>query len=288
MTMEYFLESRNLDKVTEDMLRNYNKDGNGAFSKDEVVSIIIDLRQEHVHNDNLSSTNKLYKHLLVTAIALSVFLLAGMFALSYTVAALTAKTEIQSDGTMVAMGTNTAVATDSRAAIHILPMNENGAYCTTWDEVDSMRLEITLGRNVVLDQTDLDGGEQVTKLSGGSVTITHDETCFTTSTGEVKCAVAWPECEGLGVGRTLSADERLRLGLSEHRRLSSHNSGSCIGCLVVGGVSGATVNACIDATTSELVPQPDSYFNRTGCGCVDGDCVNGGDCVADTNDVCSR
>jgi hypothetical protein len=68
MTMEYFIESRTLDKITEDMLRKYNTDGNGSFSKGEVVSIIIELRQERVDNDNLLAKNKLYKRLLWLAI----------------------------------------------------------------------------------------------------------------------------------------------------------------------------------------------------------------------------
>jgi len=289
LTMEYFLESRNLDKVTEQMLLKYDRDGDGAFSKDEVVSIIIDLRQEHVDNDKLSATNKLYKRLLCTAIVLCFLLLAGMFALSYAVAALTAKTDVRSDGTMVAIGTDIPVATDSRAEIHILPRTEDGLFCITSDEIELMHFEILNGRDVVLDQEDSSAGTgMVTKLSGGSVSVNGEETCFTTAAGETKCASPHPACQGRSVGRRLSSEDRRRLGMPERRRLQ--NPDSCYGC-IVGGSS--VITACLSiADNSTLVAGgpgdgPPAYSTYMGCYCtMTSDCAAGSWCMAAPSGVC--
>jgi hypothetical protein len=224
--MEDFIESRNLDKDTAEMLRAYDKDGNGVFSKGDVVSIILDLRKERVNHDELATSNKVYKRLLWSAIVLCFLSLAGMFALSCGVAALTATTYVSSDGTLMVVGTDTVVAADYRAEVHSLPMIDNGFYCLTWDEVDLMHMQVLNGRNVVLHQINLNGSERISTISEGGVTIDGDKTCFATSTGETECASSSAECEGRAAGRTLSADERRRLGLPERRRLDHDEAAS--------------------------------------------------------------
>mmetsp|Transcript_24504 Transcript_24504/g.37260 ORF Transcript_24504/g.37260 Transcript_24504/m.37260 type:complete len:259 (+) Transcript_24504:127-903(+) len=229
MSMEYFIEARNLDKATAEMMRMYDKDGNGAFSNDEVVSIIVDLRKEQSDHGILTEQNKLYKLLLWGAVILCLLCLGGMIALSYGVAALTNIVEVNSDGSLVATGTDIVIATDSRAEIHLLPMGDNGLYCISWDETDLMHMEILNGREVVLDQTDLDGTEIITTLSAGSVTIDGQKTCFTNGIGETKCVAPNPLCDGREAGRTLSEDQRRSLGLPERRRRLD-TTGGCYGC----------------------------------------------------------
>jgi hypothetical protein len=268
MTMEYFLESRNLDKITEEMLRKYDKDGDGAFSKDEVVSIIIDLRQEHVDNDKLSATNKLYKRLLLTAIILCVLLLAGMFALSYAVAALTAKTDVKSDGTMVAIGTNTAVATDSRAEVHSVAINENGLYCITLDEAELMRMEVATGRNVMLDKTDGIGQQTATVMSSSGTFDLGDKICFALSPTQTVCWSPTDDCTPENTsGRRLSEDERLSLGMRPRRRLGAGNDEGVIDPLV------STIHACF-----ERVPGNKFVFAEDSCGCPNSCANHGGAC----------
>ena len=60
MNMMAFLESRKLDKETRDMLLKYDQDGDGRFSKDEVVEIICDLKSTKQHNDLLEASAKFY------------------------------------------------------------------------------------------------------------------------------------------------------------------------------------------------------------------------------------
>jgi hypothetical protein len=57
--------------------------------------------------------------LLISAVVLSLFLLASMFSLSHAVAALTAKTVVR-DGTLKAKGSETTIATDSRATTFVM------------------------------------------------------------------------------------------------------------------------------------------------------------------------
>eukprot|EP00339_Tiarina_fusa_P002086 CAMPEP_0117027100 /NCGR_PEP_ID=MMETSP0472-20121206/19848_1 /TAXON_ID=693140 ORGANISM="Tiarina fusus, Strain LIS" /NCGR_SAMPLE_ID=MMETSP0472 /ASSEMBLY_ACC=CAM_ASM_000603 /LENGTH=313 /DNA_ID=CAMNT_0004734267 /DNA_START=74 /DNA_END=1015 /DNA_ORIENTATION=- len=282
VTMEYFLETSNLDASTTELLRKYDKDGNGSFSKDEVVAIILDLRETMRANENLGHYNKLFKRLLIAACGFCVLLLAAMFGLSYAVAALTAKTEVDSTGALVATGSHNAVAVNSRAEIHVIPRTDEGYFCTTWDEIDLMRFEITNGRNVVLDRTGFDGAEDVTKLSGGAVTVDAEKTCFTTASGETQCAVFWPECEGKGTGRRLTAEDRRRLGMpqvSDRRRLQ--NEYSCYGC-VLGGISDPTGCFSDDgAGTLTLVTggPGDGVTTYNGCWCTqDSECAAGSTC----------
>jgi hypothetical protein len=262
----------NLDENTAQQLRKYYK----------VIAIMLDLHETMKANENLGHYNKLFKRLLIVACVFCVLLLASMLGLSYAVAALTAKTEVNASGALVATGTHNAVAVNLRAEIHSLPMSDNGFHCITWDEVEIMRMEIMQGRNVVLDETNLNGDKKITKLGGGSVTVDADKVCFITSTGETKCVISWRECEGKGVGRTLSADDRRRLGLSEHRRLGPPNGGACASCQIGGKkkkkkkIKDSTpVHACM--ANGVVVKQPGSFVVPTGCECLPGydDCMEG-------------
>jgi hypothetical protein len=220
VTMEYFIETSNLDASTTAMLKKYDKDGDGSFSKDEVVAIILDLRDSMRSNENLEVYNKLFKRLLFVALGFCVLMLASMFGLSYGVAALTAKTEVNSGGALVATGSHNAVSTNSRAEAHVVNMNADGKYCVTLDEAEIMRMEVATGRNVMLDQTDLDGTGKATLISGSGTYDDGDSVCFGLSGGTSVCVTPSDECnEDNSFGRRLSDDEHSRLGLSGRRRL---------------------------------------------------------------------
>jgi hypothetical protein len=76
-----------------------------------------------------------------------------MFGLSYAVAALTANTELQSDGTLVSKGTTTAIATDSRANLYVINKSEAG-YCLTAAESFTIRDSVLAGRQVLFESSD--------------------------------------------------------------------------------------------------------------------------------------
>jgi hypothetical protein len=68
------------------LLLKYDRDGNGHFSKDEVVSIILDLKETKRTNEALDASKKLFKRLFIGAVMLCLLLLSGVFGLRYAVA----------------------------------------------------------------------------------------------------------------------------------------------------------------------------------------------------------
>jgi hypothetical protein len=105
-TMEHFLETSDLDAATADMLKTYDQNGDGSFSKAKVVTII----------QTLGASNKFFKRLLIASFICCALLLTSMFGLSYTVAAITASTKVQSDGTMLSSG-GVSVSAPASAAV---------------------------------------------------------------------------------------------------------------------------------------------------------------------------
>jgi hypothetical protein len=211
-TMEFFVETHNIDHITAQMLHDYDKDGDGKFSKDEVVSIIIDLRQEGFMTKELGKLNKIYKRLLCVAILFVVMLLSGMFALSFIVAKLTMKTDVADDGTLFKPGTTVIVSTDSRAEIHELTKNEYGVMCTTPDEAMMMKMEVELGRNVVIianDDFTFENSQEVMVLSGrGTETLPNGDICWDRPDGKL-CFQQHFSCHNENTnGRKLSQEQR--------------------------------------------------------------------------------
>ena len=219
VTMEHFLETARLDHETTKMLLRYDKDGNGSFSKDEVVQIILDLRAEMSENEKLTISNKLFKKLLCVAGILSALLILSMIGVSYAVAILTTKTDVDSSlgNALVKAGTHQIVSTDSRAQVHqVVADPVSGAFCVTRDEVEVWRHEVTLGRNVVLE-TYADSSASAVMLSGVGIRETGDDLCFVTLSGVNVC---WtpdaPECTNQNTsGRNLLSEEYE----AEHERL---------------------------------------------------------------------
>lgn len=180
MTMEYFLESRKLDQATADMLLKYDADGNGVFSKDEVAAIIIDLRDAMHHNEELSYYNTLFKRLLIAAVLFAIFLLSGMFCLSYVVAVLTANTKVESTGVMMTKDGINTIATDSIATIVDVGNHHNGNFCVPKSQAELMINRVSEGRNVLLKLGDSEtGNTTVSHLRPAGMQVHEDgRVCF--------------------------------------------------------------------------------------------------------------
>ena len=147
-TMLEFIETRKLDQETRDLLLKYDEDMNGHFSKDEVVQIITDLKDQAKTAEMPDAARLLYKRLFIGACVLCALLLAGMFGLSYAVAVLTANTNVNSKGTMTAAGNpNALIATDSSANVYHT-IKHNGNYCIPPGESAVIIEQALSGRNV--------------------------------------------------------------------------------------------------------------------------------------------
>jgi hypothetical protein len=178
--MEYFLETTHLDKATTSMLLKYDEDGNGHFSKDEVVSIILDLKATKMTNEALDASKKLFKRLFIGAAVLCALLLSGMFGLSYAVAVLTANTEVKSDGTLMSKGGTAFIATDSTANVYEM-YNTDGNYCMTEEEAAIIKEQALSGRNVLVQFNEFDGNQAFVEHLSASGAYIDDESqsvCF--------------------------------------------------------------------------------------------------------------
>lgn len=196
VTLEYFIESSSLDRATIDMLKKYDRDGDGSFSKDEVVAIIIDLREAMQSNEILGHTNKLFKRLLIAATMFCVLLLTSMFGLSYAVAALTAKTDVQSNGLMTTSDGKSVIATDSSATKYSTTIGESGFACMDKLEVEDMLNNVELGRSVLFETSSVNGSHTVLDHMTGSVDIDTNtgNLCFMAVSGEALCLELVAEC----------------------------------------------------------------------------------------------
>ena len=211
VTMEYFIESRNLDDETANILKQYDADGNGSFSKDEVVSIILDLREQRRSNEILLLTNRLFKKLLIAASIFCVLLLAGMFGLSFAVAALTANTEVASDGTLLSNdGSGAYIATDSAASVYEVPKIDD-IHCIPVEEAEILKDQVLTGRNVIvqLDDFDAEGHTFVETLnpSGADIDKATGGICFQApelGVNQTLCLIPDYSCDT--PGRRLSTD----------------------------------------------------------------------------------
>merc|ERR1712150_150950 len=164
--------------------------GSGVFRKDDVLSIIHDLRNTLKTNQSLDESNKLYKRLLWSAIAFCFLLLSGMFGLSYAVAALTKNSQVSASANLMSLDGKSLIATDATANLYKLGPHptgdDNSVYCVPTDEAVTMTEQALSGRNVLLELGDY-GGENtqavVEELSArGAVKLEstgeQGKTCF--------------------------------------------------------------------------------------------------------------
>lgn len=216
VTMEYFLETSHLDHATADLLRRYDVDGDGTFSKDEVVAIILDLREAMQSNEVLGASNKMIKRLLIAATIFCVLLLTSMFGLTYAVAALTANTDVKSDGLMMTRDGSFVIATDSSATLHRVSSDESGVTCMTSVELGEIQTAALEGRNVLLE-TDTHNGthSSVQQLTAGGYVFDAEAgtMCFGSTQGSQVCFQATESC--------LAPEER-------QRRLSQTIDQACL------------------------------------------------------------
>eukprot|EP00934_Nitzschia_sp_Nitz4_P005662 Nitzschia sp. Nitz4//scaffold173_size47512//11771//12700//NITZ4_007154-RA/size47512-augustus-gene-0.2-mRNA-1//1//CDS//3329538790//5652//frame0 len=209
VTMEYFLETTHLDEATADLLRQYDADGNGSFSKEEVVAIIVDLREAIKSNKMLGESNKLIKRLLLASIFFCVILLTSMFGLSYAVAAITAKTDVNSAGLMVSKDGSVVIATDSTATMHHITTNEEGAACVTTVELAQIETSTLEGRNVLIETSGNNTHTAINQVTAGGYEYDeeNDRMCFGTTLGSQVCFEVSDSC--------VTSEERHRRRLEE-------------------------------------------------------------------------
>jgi hypothetical protein len=196
--MEFYIKTSNIDEVTADMMRKYDKDGDGVFDKDEVVAIISDLRGAMKSNKQLDASSRLFKRLFIAAVFFCVLLLTAMVGISYTVAILTANTEVRSDGTLLAKGTTTAIATDTFANLYRINKSEAG-YCLTAEEAFTIRDSVLAGRQVLVETNDEESNTHVVEqfiASGAVIDDDAEEYCFHTPESSTTpiCLVRSDEC----------------------------------------------------------------------------------------------
>jgi hypothetical protein len=195
--MEYFIKTSNVDEVTADMMRKYDKDGDGVFNKDEVVAIISDLRGAIKSNEQLDASSKLFKRLFMAAVFFCALLLTSMVAISYAVAILTANTQVQSDGTLLAKGTTTAIATANTANLYGINKSEAG-YCILVEEALAIKDSILAGRQVFVETNDEEFNTHVVEQLMASGAVLDDEAqryCFHTPESTTRmCFTLSDEC----------------------------------------------------------------------------------------------
>jgi hypothetical protein len=214
VTMEYFLEVSHLDAATAEMLKKYDRDGNGSFSKDEVVAIILDLREAMKSNEMLDESNKLFKRLLAAAVCFCILLLSAMFGLSYAVAALTAKTDIGSNGVMTTIDGKSVVATDSTAeVVETTLIEETGANCIYPEEALDLINRVSTGRGVIVKVSNGTHTtyEQVSAAGMDTESIpmmNSGRACFVTADGRQLCLQPSPDCAP--ITRRRKRDRRLQ------------------------------------------------------------------------------
>jgi hypothetical protein len=180
--MEYYIKTSNIDGVTADMMRTYDKDGDGVFDKDEVVAIIRDLRGAMKSNEQLDASSRHFKRLFILAIFFCVLLLTSMVGISYALAILTVTTEVRSDGALLAKGTTTAIATGTSASLYGINKSEAG-YCLTAAEAFTIRDSVLAGRQVLVKTNDEESNTHVVEQLIASGAVIDDEAekyCFHT------------------------------------------------------------------------------------------------------------
>jgi hypothetical protein len=197
LSLDDYIKTSNIDEVTADMMVKYDKDGDGSFSKDDVVAIILDLREAIKSNKDLGTSNKLFKNLFVAVVVFCLLLLTSMLGISYAVAVLTANTQVQSDGTLLAKGTTTAIATANSANLYAIKKSEAG-YCLTVEEGLIIRDNILAGRQVLVETNDEESNSHVVEQLIASGAVIDDEAqryCFHTPESTTRmCLTLSDEC----------------------------------------------------------------------------------------------
>ena len=180
-TMSAFFTTNNLDDSVKDLFMEYDKDGDGAFSKDEVMNIITDLKKEFHKNETLMMSNMLLKRLLIGGVIFFFLLVGSIFGLSFAVASLTRETSVDSSsGTLFNKDGTMVVATDSRAELHLVTSYDFGD-CISPSAFEDIKVQVQEGKNVMVEQVTHDGSSHSLEVLSPSGATFDDETgkaCF--------------------------------------------------------------------------------------------------------------
>jgi len=124
-----------------------------------------------------------------------------MFGLSYAVAALTAKINVDSNGVMTTVDGTAIVKTDSTAFSYQAAKVNGDVHCLTGSEREAILNQLMSGSSVLLERDDLNGTQkQVEKLSSSTIQYQQDgSVCFVSSNGSSVCMI--PDAAACGKER---------------------------------------------------------------------------------------
>ncbi len=175
--MDDFFELNDIDKSTQEMFLEYDKNGDGSFTKNEVMCIISDLKKQFRANEDLTASNRLLKRMLFGAIVFFFLLVGSLFGVSVAVATLTKETTVK-DGSLYIKDGSSVVATDSRAHTYDVDSFEFGD-CLAASTLEAIKIHVQEGKNVILKRNN--GTDHKMELLSPSGATYNDETgvsCF--------------------------------------------------------------------------------------------------------------
>ena len=238
LCMDDFFEINEIEKSTQDMFVEYDKNGEGHFTKNEVLNIITDLKKSSYHNNELTASNKMMKKMLYGAVVFFFLLVGSLFGVSIAVAVLTKETSVQ-DGTLYNKDGSAIIATDSRADKYDVDTFDFGD-CLTAGTVETIKSHVEEGKNVIVSRHHVDGTSHELEMLTASGAIYNDQTgvaCYPLPERPDKLYCVFPHSEVCAA--------------PENRRRSRH--------LAAGG-------NCKNANNKHC--QPDEPEPDPGAGCV--------------------
>jgi hypothetical protein len=271
-TMSDFFKVNRLDDSVKDLFLEYDKDGDGAFSKDEVMNIVTDLKKEFHKNETLMMSNLLLKKMLIGGVIFFFLLVGSIFGLSFAVASLTRETTVDSSsGALYNKDGTKVVATDSRAELHLVISYDFGD-CISPSSIELMKRQVQEGKNVIVETTTIDGSShklEVLSPSGATFDEETGKACFPMPErpGTMYCII--PD------GGACSDPENRRRALVKCAPNSSKpkcqqippGTGEC--CTTTSKCDSSDLSKCIDAMCI------DTDNNAIACNCPSNRCCSG-------------
>ena len=170
-----------------------SRDEEVSLSKDEVAAIISDLRQQKANNEILDYANKFLRRIVIAIGIFSLLLLSSVVGLSYALAAVGSKMDIDAaSGVMTTPDGQRVVATDSYSYKVLTTKNETtGTQCVDHVKFGELTQHVENGNSVTVEMFgtgDLGIDTEVQKLSG-SFLAQNGEICFPDTTGRQRLCV---------------------------------------------------------------------------------------------------
>ena len=172
---DFFRANPDIGKSTQEILVGYNEDGDGKFSKNEVIKIVTDLQQQFRENEELVLSNKMLKKLLMVAVIFFLLTVLSIFGLSFAVALLTKETSIDAsnNNALTNKDGSAIVSTNSRMDIFDSSSFEDFD-CIAADSAAVIKEHLLGGQNVAMKRNKDDGGYQIENLQSSG--MTYNET----------------------------------------------------------------------------------------------------------------